>query len=53
MLGTWSQFVEFPRAGHGVAGYSATDPASQCADAMIAGFIDSPRAPVDTGCVGG
>lgn len=53
MLGTWSQFVEFPRAGHAVAGYSQTDPASQCADAMIASFIDSPRAPVDTGCVGG
>ncbi len=53
MLGTWSQFVEFPRAGHGVAGYSQTDPASQCADAMIASFIDSPRASVDTGCVGG
>jgi len=53
MLGPWSQFVKFPLAGHGVAGYSQTDPASQCADAMIASFIDSPRDQVDTGCVGG
>ncbi len=53
MLGRWSQYVEFPRAAHAVAGYSETDPASQCADEMIASFIDRPRQPVDTSCIGG
>ncbi|MGB9375020.1 MAG: alpha/beta hydrolase [Jiangellales bacterium] len=52
-LGRWSQYVEFPGAAHVVAGYSAFDPASQCADSMISTFIDSPRQPVDTACIGG
>ena len=53
MLGRWSQYVEFPGAAHGVAGYSDYDPASQCADQMIARFIDAPRQQVDTSCIGG
>ena len=53
MLGPWSQFVEFPRATHGIAGYSDLDPVSQCADQMIADFIDAPREAVDTSCTGG
>jgi hypothetical protein len=36
-----------------VAGYSESDPASQCADHMIARFIDTPRQQVDTSCIGG
>ena len=53
MLGRWSQYVEFPRAAHGGAGYSKNDPASQCADEMIASFIDAPRQHEDTSCIGG
>jgi hypothetical protein len=49
----WSQYVEFPGAAHVVAGYSESDPASQCADQMIASFIDTPRQQVDTSCIGG
>jgi pimeloyl-ACP methyl ester carboxylesterase len=52
-LGPWSQFVEFPGAAHVVAGYSEMDPASQCADEMIASFIDRPRRQVDTSCIAG
>ncbi len=47
MLGRWSQYVEFPQLGHGIAG------ANQCANQMIADFVDTPRRTVDTSCVGG
>lgn len=50
MLGRWSQYVEFPGAAHVVAGYSEDDPASQCADTMIAAFVNAPRMPVDRTC---
>lgn len=51
-LGPWSQYVEVPRAAHAVARDTATDPASLCAGQMITSFIETPRQPVDTSCIG-